>query len=167
MLSEGLLILFLGLDDDIFTQNGLLLSAPQPTHRPPITPSLFPSPDSFRLTCPTNSHRNFFFARLSQLVRLITRLYSVFAVWNSAASTVDVRRRIDASFSLVRSLQNSYQAARYCRTQWFSINISHLTRANAPFPLPSCNHQESNETALLVIFIRRVILRNSRRGGRI
>ena len=113
-----------GLDDDIFTQNGLLLSAPQPTLRPPITPSRLPSPDSFRLTSPTNSHRNFFFARLSQLVRLITRLYSVFAVWNSAASTRDVRRSIDASFSAVRSLQNSYQAARYCQTQWFSINIS-------------------------------------------
>ena len=30
----------------------------------------------------------------------------------------------------------------------------HSTRTNARFPLPSCNHQESNETALLVIFIR-------------
>ena len=50
------------------------------------------SPDPFTLTFPTNSHSNFFFARLSQLVHLIFRLYSVFAVWNSAASTIDVRR---------------------------------------------------------------------------
>ena len=52
------------------------------------------------------------------------------------------------------------RTARYCRTQWFSTNISHSTRANAPFPLPSCNHQESNETARLVIFVQRLILRN-------
>ena len=121
--QKGCSCFCLGLDDDIFTQNGLL-SAFQPANRPPTTPSLVQSPDPFKLTFPTNSHSNFFFARLSQLVHLIFRLYSVFAVWNSATSTIDVRRSIDASFSAVQSLQNSYQAARYCRTQWFSINIS-------------------------------------------
>ena len=52
MLSEALVIL-LPRTRRIFTQHGLFLSAPQPAHRPPTTPSLLPSPDSFRLTFPT------------------------------------------------------------------------------------------------------------------
>ena len=65
--QKGCSCFCLGLDGDFFT----LLSVPQPAHRPPTTPSLLPSPDSLRLTYPTNSHHNFFFAsflRLSQLV---------------------------------------------------------------------------------------------------
>jgi len=45
MLSGGLVIHAFASDFD-----GLLLSVPKPAHRPPATPSLVPSPDSFRMT---------------------------------------------------------------------------------------------------------------------
>ena len=145
-------------------ENAPLLS--QPAHRPPTTLSPVPSPDLFRLTfttqIPTSIHPNFFFAsflHLSHLIRLIFRFY-LFRVCGLKLLPQHHRRQTTNLRFLLRGSILAEQLSSRSSLPSTMVLHEHLhsTRANALFPLPSCNHQQFNGTTLPVIFIRNFIV---------
>ena len=132
--QKGWSYLRLGLDDDISTQNGLLLSAQRPAPRP--LPQL--PPGAISQLVPANSYGRFlqisrcsslrprpssfcstWHLRLSHLVYLIFIFEPVLEAWHVATYAVDVRLRVRAPISLVQSVPSNHYVACHRQAQRF------------------------------------------------
>ena len=180
--QKGWSYLRLGLDDDISTQNGLLLSAQRPVPRPlPQLPpraisrlvqaksygrflqisrysSLRPRPSSFRS----------WHLRLSHLVYPTFIFEPVLEAWHAATYAVDVRLRVRAPISLVQSVPSSHYVACHRQAQRFSSSAFPFNDSECPIftsllqPYKNSMERPTYPT-FSMIFIGRVAPRNRSR----